>query len=154
MCKHVSFKHSLPYFIVATAPSMDGYASVGAALILDGMKVTLNAAVPRAILADTAVLANAPFEMIQAGYGDIIGKYSCLNDWRLAALVNGEYICDFVVSETYAQVEKTVALAEGIKARSPEAIGALMEALVAVGILMAYVGPISPTALTFAIPPF
>ncbi|MBQ8908397.1 MAG: sn-glycerol-1-phosphate dehydrogenase [Clostridia bacterium] len=146
LCKHVSFKHSLPYFIVATAPSMDGYASVGAALLLDGLKVTLNAAVPRAILADTAVLANAPVEVIQAGYGDIIGKYSCLNDWRLAALVNGEYICDFVVSETYAQVEKTVALAEGIKARSPEAIGALMEALVAVGILMAYVGNSRPAS--------
>ncbi len=146
LCKHVSFKHSLPYFIVATAPSMDGYASKGAALILDGMKVTLNAEVPKAIIADTAVLAAAPFDMIQAGYGDIIGKYSCLNDWRLSALVNNEYICDFVVAETYAQVEKTVALAEGIMKKTPEAIGALMEALVAVGILMAYVGNSRPAS--------
>ena len=37
---------SLPYMIVATAPSMDGYASKGAALILGGMKVTKNAQVP------------------------------------------------------------------------------------------------------------
>ena len=34
LCKDVSFRHDLPYGIVATAPSMDGYASVGAALIL------------------------------------------------------------------------------------------------------------------------
>ena len=27
---------------------------------------------------DTAVLKNAPMDMIRAGYGDIIGKYSCL----------------------------------------------------------------------------
>ncbi len=27
LCKHVSFQHDLRYFIVATAPSMDGYAS-------------------------------------------------------------------------------------------------------------------------------
>ncbi len=146
LCKHVSFKHSLPYFIVATAPSMDGYASKGAALILDGMKVTLNAEVPKAIVADTAVLAAAPFDMIQAGYGDIIGKYSCLLDWRLAALVCDEYVCDFVVKETYEEVKKTVALAEGIKERSREAIGALMEALVAVGILMAYVGNSRPAS--------
>ena len=146
LCKHVSFKHGLSYYIVATAPSMDGYASVGAALILDGMKVTLNAAVPKAIVADTAILAKAPFEMIKAGYGDIIGKYSCLNDWRLSALVNGEYICDFVVKETYAQVEKTVLLAEGIQKKEPAAIGALMEALVAVGILMAYVGNSRPAS--------
>ena len=146
LCKIVSFRKSLPYFIVATAPSMDGYASKGSALILDGMKVTLNANVPKAIIADTDVLACAPVDMIKAGYGDIIGKYSCLNDWRLSHLVNGEYICDFVMNATYETVETTVKLAEGIRDRRPEAIGALMEALVAVGILMAYVGNSRPAS--------
>ena len=146
LCKIVSFKAGLRYFIVATAPSMDGYASRGSALILNGMKVTLNANVPKAIIADTNVLANAPFEMIQAGYGDIIGKYSCLNDWRLSACVYNEYLCPFVMNATYETVEKTVKLADGIKARDPESIGALMEALVAVGILMAYVGSSRPAS--------
>ena len=146
LCKIVSFNHSIPYFIVATAPSMDGYASRGSALILNGMKATLNADVPRAIIADTDVLANAPFPMIQAGFGDIIGKYSCLNDWRLSAIVNGEYICDQVVRMTYDVVEKTVSLADGIRERDADAIGALMEALVAVGILMAYVGNSRPAS--------
>ena len=31
LCKFVGHKHTLPYIIVATAPSMDGYASAGAA---------------------------------------------------------------------------------------------------------------------------
>ena len=146
LCKHVSFISGLPYYIVATAPSMDGYASRGSALILDGMKVTLNADVPRAIIADVKVLAAAPFEMIQAGYGDIIGKYSCLNDWKLSRVVNGEYLCEFVMNATYEAVEKTVSLAEGLVARSAEAVGALMEALVAVGILMAYVGNSRPAS--------
>lgn len=146
LCKIVSFDCGLPYVIVATAPSMDGYASRGAALILDGMKVTLNAAVPQAIVADVDVLAAAPMDMIRAGYGDIIGKYSCLNDWRLSHEVNDEYLCEYVLQATYDEVEKTVALADGIAARSPEAIGALMEALVAVGILMAYVGNSRPAS--------
>ena len=93
LCKHVSFKHNLRYCIVATAPSMDGYASVGAALILKGMKTTINARPPKAIIGDSDILKSAPLEMIQAGYGDIIGKYSCLNDWKLSALINGEYFC-------------------------------------------------------------
>ena len=146
LCKIVSFRNNLPYYIVATAPSMDGYASKGSALILDGMKVTLNANVPKAIIADVKVLANAPFEMIQAGYGDIIGKYSCLNDWRLSALVNNEYLCPFVMNATYETVETTVKLADGIRNRDTHAIGALMEALVAVGILMAYVGNSRPAS--------
>ena len=78
------------------------------------MKVTLNADVPKAIIADVNILKDAPFEMIQAGYGDIIGKYSCLNDWKLANLVNGEYICEFVTNATYEAVEKTVRLADGL----------------------------------------
>ena len=81
LCKQISFAAGLPYYIVATAPSMDGYASVGSALILKGMKVTLNARPPKAILADTKVLKDAPMDMLQAGFGDIVGKYSCLNDW-------------------------------------------------------------------------
>ncbi len=146
LCKHVSFNAGLRYYIVATAPSMDGYASKGAALILDGMKVTTNADVPKAIIGDVDILKDAPFEMIQAGYGDIIGKYSCLNDWKLSNLVNGEYICNEVLNATYEEVEKTVRLADGLVKREENAIVALMEALVAVGILMAYVGNSRPAS--------
>lgn len=146
LCKYVSFNHGLPYFIVATAPSMDGYASVGAALILKGMKVTLNAAPPKAILADTTVLKDAPMEMIQAGYGDIIGKYSCLNDWKLSALINEEYFCQKVYNLTYETADKVRTLAQSVARRDENAIGALMEALVVVGIAMAYVGNSRPAS--------
>jgi glycerol-1-phosphate dehydrogenase [NAD(P)+] len=92
------------------------------------------------------VLKNAPFDMIQSGYGDIIGKYSCLNDWKLANVVNGEYLCKFVMDATYEAVEETVRLAGGLVARDGNAVKALMEALVAVGILMAYVGNSRPAS--------
>lgn len=146
LCKIVSFQCGLPYFIVATAPSMDGYASVGSALILKGMKVTLNAAPPKAILADTGVLKDAPMDMLQAGYGDIVGKYSCLNDWKLSALINGEYFCQTVYDLTYETADKVKKLAKGVMERDEEAVGALMEALVIVGIAMAYVGNSRPAS--------
>ena len=146
LCKHVSYKHNLSYFIVATAPSMDGYASVGAALILEGMKITLNARPPKAIIADTSVLKNAPLDMLKAGYGDIVGKYSCLNDWKLSALVNDEYFCDAIYELTYSQAEKVKVLAKDILKRDENAVGALMEALVLVGIAMSYVGNSRPAS--------
>ena len=146
LCKYTSFTAGLPYVIVATAPSMDGYASVGCALILDGLKVTLNGRVPLAILADTEVLAAAPIDMILSGYGDIIGKYSCLSDWKLSQLVNGEYLCEQVWQATMREVTKVRTLAKRIAAKEPEAVGALMESLVAVGVLMAYVGNSRPAS--------
>lgn len=146
LCKYVSHKHGLPYVIVATAPSMDGYASAGAALILGGMKVTLNARPPMAIVADTRVLRAAPIEMIRAGYGDIIGKYSCLNDWRMAAYIRGEYFCEAVYRRVMDTADRIRDLAAPIGNRDGEAIAALMEALVTVGVAMAYVGNSRPAS--------
>ena len=138
LCKYVSFYNKLPYIIVATAPSMDGYASDGAAMITSGMKVTYKAGLPRAIIADTEVLCNAPIEMIKAGYGDIIGKFSALNDWKLSKCINDEYFCDYIYNLTDEQIDKTLKLASGILKRNEESIKTLMEALVIIGILMSF----------------
>ena len=146
LCKYVSFENKLPYIIVATAPSMDGYASDGAAMITNGMKVTYKAGLPRAIIADTEVLANAPINMIQAGYGDIIGKFSALNDWKLSRCVNGEYFCDYIYDLTYEQIKRTLALSHGLLERNEESIKALMEALVIIGILMSFAGSSRPAS--------
>ncbi len=146
LCKYVSFYNNVPYLVVATAPSMDGYASDGAAMITDGMKVTYKAGLPRAIIADTSVLCNAPIDMIKAGYGDIIGKFSALNDWKLSQCVNGEYFCDYIYNLTMEQIDRTLKLASGILERNEESIKTLMEALVIIGILMSFAGSSRPAS--------
>ena len=145
-CKYVSHKANLPYAIVATAPSMDGYASVGAAMIWGGMKVTYSAHVPEIIIGDIDVLKDAPMEMIKSGYGDILGKYSCLNDWKLAKVVRGEYFCPYVYDLTMDMVVKTRDLGEKLLARDPDAIQTLMEAIIGVGVAMAFVGNSRPAS--------
>lgn len=146
LCKYVSFQHKLPYHIVATAPSMDGYASVGAAMIWQNMKVTFSCHVPEVIIGDVEVLQAAPMEMIRAGYGDILGKYSCLNDWKLSHIVNGEYFCDYVYDMMRNMVEKTQDLGEKLQNRQPDAIQTLMEALAGAGVAMALVGNSRPAS--------
>ena len=146
LCKYVSFESGIPYVIVATAPSMDGYASNGAAMITGGMKVTYPATLPLAIVADTEVLAAAPIEMLKAGYGDIIGKYSALNDWKLSHLINNEYFCPYIYDLTYNQIERTLKLADGLLRRNEESVKAVMEALVVIGILMSFAGSSRPAS--------
>ena len=146
LCKYVSFDRDLPYFIVATAPSMDGYASTGAAMIMGNMKVTYNAHVPHTIIADVNILKDAPMEMIQSGYGDIIGKLSCLNDWRLAAAVNNEYFCQYVYDLTMDMVDSIKNDGQLLQKRDVCAVKKLTEALIGVGIAMAYVGNSRPAS--------
>ena len=146
LCKYISFYNKVPYIIVATAPSMDGYASDGAAMILGGMKVTKAAGLPIAILGDVDVLKNAPIDMIKAGYGDIIGKFSALNDWKLSHIVNGEYFCEYIYNVTYEQIETTLKLADGILKRNEKSVEALMQALVVIGIMMSFAGSSRPAS--------
>ncbi len=146
LCKYVSFNAKLPYHIVATAPSMDGYASKGAAMIMNDMKITYNAHTPEVIYGDIDILANAPMQMIQAGYGDILGKFSCLNDWKLSHLVNDEYFCEKVYNLTYDMLMKTKDSGQKLQQRDKAVIQTLMEALIGVGIAMAYVGNSRPAS--------
>ncbi len=146
LCKYVAFQAGLPYTIAATAPSMDGYASSGAAMILGGMKVTVSAAPPKYILADTRVLRDSPMDMIRAGAGDILGKISCLNDWRLGAIINDEYICEEIVEMTREEIRSVQADLALYEKRDPESIGRLMRSLVAVGAAMSYAGNSRPAS--------
>ena len=146
LCKYVSFHNGIQYIVVATAPSMDGYASSGAAMILKGMKETVSAGLPTAIIADVDVLKNAPLEMIKAGYGDIIGKYSALNDWKLGHLINDEYFCQYIYDTTYKMIERTLSTAEGLLKRDDISVKTLMEALIIVGIMMSFAGSSRPAS--------
>ena len=144
LCKYVSFGHGLPCGIVATAPSMDGFASSGAAMILGGMKVTVTTHAPDVIVGDVSVLRQAPMEMIRAGYADIIGKYSSLCDWRLAEEVNGEYLCLFVYDLVKKSTDEIRDSAADIAARDAAAIGRLMECLVLIGVCLTLLSTTRP----------
>lgn len=146
LCKYVSNTKNIPYIIVATAPSMDGYASDGAAMIMGGMKITYKATVPLAIIAEPSILKDAPFDMIQAGYGDIIGKYSALNDWELSNVVNGEYLCSYIFETIMDTIKGVESCAEGLKNRDKKSVQMLMEALVLVGIMMSFAGSSRPAS--------
>ena len=138
LCKFISYKLSLNYGIAATAPSMDGFASVGAALITDNLKTTYDCHVPTAIFGDLDVLANAPLDMIKAGLGDIVGKYNCLVDWKIAHMINGEYYCQTIVDMVYKSIKEVVAHADGVITRDKAAVKAITEALIETAMAMGF----------------
>ena len=146
LCKFVSFQLELPYMILATAPSMDGFVSVGAALIHNHVKTTYQAHVPEAVIGDPAVLSAAPMEMIVAGLGDILGKYTCLVDWKMAHLIEGEDYCETIDKMVKESIEIVVEESEGIKNRDRNAVKHLMEALVLSGVAMSFIGNSRPAS--------
>lgn len=144
--KFFSYQMKMKYFIVATAPSMDGFASTGAALISSNLKTTYNAHVPQAIIGPVEILAEAPMDMISAGLADILGKYTCLIDWNMARIVNGEYYCAWIEGLVRSSIKKVMANAPHVKDRDHTAIANIMEALVVTGIAMEYAGNSRPAS--------
>lgn len=146
LCRFASYKWKIPFLIAATAPPMDGFASSIAALSVNNYKTTFEAHTPQAIVADTDILKHAPVSMIAAGLGDTLGKYTCLCDWKLSRLINGEYYCGRVVDMVYQCVKRAHENVERIARRDEKAVESIMEALVLTGVAMSFVGNSRPAS--------
>ena len=146
ICRIISAKTHIPYVIMGTAPSMDGYASTVSPLIIDGAKVTYPGTNPYAIIADSNIMKDAPFEMICAGFGDILGKYTALSDWRLSNTILDEYFCDTTEKLVRNAMYKCFENIEGAVKRDVKAIEYISEALILSGIAMTLSGNSRPAS--------
>ncbi|NUK30229.1 sn-glycerol-1-phosphate dehydrogenase [Parageobacillus sp. VR-IP] len=141
-----SYKMKVPFISVPTAPSVDGFTSMGAPLIIRGVKKTIQAQAPIAVFADISVLKQAPKQMIAAGFGDMIAKYTSLIDWRFGHLVAGEPYCPLVDKITQESLQECVNNIEKIAAAEEEGVQILMNALLQSGIAMLIMGQSYPAS--------
>lgn len=103
----------LPYAVVATAPSMNGYLSAGVALLVDGLKTTRPCSPPVGCIADAGLLAAAPAAMRGAGYGDLRSRVTSCADWALSHVLTGS---DYVPA-ALGLVDEADRMIDGIEAR-------------------------------------
>ncbi|MCB9643311.1 MAG: iron-containing alcohol dehydrogenase [Myxococcales bacterium] len=146
IAKMATFRAGVPYAVVATAPSMNGYTSGIAALLSDGVKTTQGCHAPVACLVDLDVMAQSPARMIASGFGDLLSKPVSNADWRLGYLLNDAgYSSDAMVL-----VEAGSVLLEGVASKLPlrhvEAVGRLSASLCLSGLSMSLAGSSSPAS--------
>ncbi len=146
ICKYTAYLSKIPYIIVATAPSMDGFCSTVAALIDDGFKRTLDAKVPIAVIGEPDILDNAPKELISAGIGDLIGKYICLADWKISSLVTDEVYDEKIAGITSQSVNQAMDSIKDIINNKEGSTLKLMDTLCMSGIAMAMCGSSRPAS--------
>ena len=87
ICKYAAALDNKPYVVFATAPSMNGYSSVNAAITIDGHKKSIQAAAAAGVFMDLEVLAAAPPRMIRSGLGDSVCRATAQADWLLAHML-------------------------------------------------------------------
>ena len=144
--KFVSSRTKVPYIIVCTAPSMDGYLADGAPIMKAGQKLSPVATLAYGVIGDTEVMKNAPMDLIEAGFGDVVGKITALSDWDLSVKNTGEYRCDTSVELVNRALEKCFSKADLLPKRDEEAILYLIEALSLTGVAMGLVNLSRPAS--------
>ena len=146
MTRYSSFKLGLPCYTIATGAPMDGFAASIGILNVNNMKCTMPAHCTEVITGDTDILKGAPNRMTVAGYGDLIGKITCLNDWELARIINGEHYCGNIVSLVKNCVDDILLRADEVREKKPEALGSVMKGLVLTGAAISLYGDSRPAS--------
>lgn len=146
LAKFVAYRVKLPYISVATAPSMDGYVSPGAPMLVGGYKVTYDATPPLACFVDLRVVSSAPLPLLQAGFADLLGKITANADWALRHAVWGEDFCEFLWKHTAFFLKALDAQAEEIPKRNRRTVALLSHALLFSGMSMDMIGDSRPAS--------
>jgi len=146
LTKYAAFQQGLPFFCVATAASMDGYASAGAPLSDQGFKHTIPCAPPRVIVADLDILAKAPAEMTGWGYGDVAGKLPAGADWIVADALEIEAIDDTAWPLVQNSLRDWLRAPAALAAGDPRAMASLFAGLVVSGLAMEFYGSSRPAS--------
>ena len=148
ICRMVSYRLGLPYGVVGTAPSMDGYASVVAPLLNGRKKIVYTCSIARHILIDLGVNAAAPYPLLLSGVGDMIGKYVAILDWEISRDRRGEYYCGQIADLVLKATDQCIASATGLIRRDRDTIRSVSEGLILSGECIAFCGSSRPASGT------
>lgn len=144
--KILSSLSSKPYIIVATAPSMDGYASATSSMTREALKISIPSKSADVIIGDTDILRNAPTDMMRAGLGDMIAKYVSICEWRISHLITGEYYCESIAELIRNALAQCAELAPKLMERDEKAVAAVFKGLVLSGLAMNFAGLSRPAS--------
>ncbi len=135
-----------PYILIATAPSMDGFASATSSMELKNLKISLPSRCADVVIGDTDILKTAPDILLQAGLGDMLAKYISICEWRISHIVTGEYYCEKAAQLVRTALKACTDNAEGLLKRDDSAVKTVFEGLVISGMAMNIAGCSRPAS--------
>jgi glycerol-1-phosphate dehydrogenase [NAD(P)+] len=146
VAKYVSTKRDLDFVSVPTAASHDGIASSRASIEMDGRKKSIPARSPVLVIADTAVIARSPPELMVSGCADVISNYTAVLDWKLAYRLKGEQFSEYAAALSEMTAKLILEKADVIKPHLEESARTVVKALVSSSVAMSIAGTSRPAS--------
>ncbi|MBN1167269.1 MAG: NAD(P)-dependent glycerol-1-phosphate dehydrogenase [Methanospirillaceae archaeon] len=144
--KIVSYNQNKPFISIPTAASHDGIVSNRASIPLGEGNASIQARPPIAVIADTGIIAEAPFRLLASGCADIISNYTAILDWELANRIRGDHISRYALAISKMTAEMLVSNADLIKPGNLDAVDLVVRALVSSGMAMSIAGSSRPAS--------
>ena len=144
--RYCAFERNIDFVSCPTAASVDGFCSSVAAMTWNGCKKTLTAVAPKIVVADIDIIKNAPIRLAKSGFGDMVGKYVALTDWKISSIIKNEFYCERIAQMTLEATEAVVNSASGILKGDESAFENLMYGLLLSGLAMQMLGNSRPAS--------
>ncbi len=144
--KMAATNNKIPLFSVPTTAAHDGIVSPRASIKNEITSVSLKVDAPYALIADTQIIADAPYKFLASGVSDIISNLTAVEDWKLAhKLIDEEY------SESAALLSKMTAKllmseAETIRPGHVESVSLVVKGLISSGMAISIAGSSRPAS--------
>jgi glycerol-1-phosphate dehydrogenase [NAD(P)+] len=139
-----SCTQNIPFISIPTAVSHDGIASPLASIKSSTKPYSILAQSPLAIIADTEIIANAPWRFTISGCADTISKFTAVKDWKLAHKEKKEYYGGYSASLALMSAKIVTENAQIIAQKQEEGLHVLLEALISCGVAMSIAGSSRP----------
>jgi len=144
LAKLASAKSRVPFMSIPTAASHDGIASPYASIKGGTRPYSIRAQAPVAILTDIDVIADSPYNLLAAGCGDVVAKFTAVKDWQLAHKLKNEYYGDYAADLALMSAELVTKNGKEIVSRNIDGVRTVVEALISCGVAMSIAGSSRP----------
>jgi glycerol-1-phosphate dehydrogenase [NAD(P)+] len=129
-----------------TAASHDGVVSARGSVPDGDTRHSVGARPPLAVVADTSIIADAPWRLTTAGCADIISNYTAVLDWRLANRLRDVPYSEYAAALSEMTAEMLVENADDVNPGLEESAWIVTKALVSSGVAMSIAGSSRPAS--------
>jgi glycerol-1-phosphate dehydrogenase [NAD(P)+] len=136
IAKMAAADRGLGFISVPTAASHDGIVSGRGSVPEGDTRHSVAADPPLAVVADTEILADAPWRLTTAGCADIISNYTAVRDWQLANRLQNARYSEYAGALSRMTAEMLVENADSLKPGLEESAWVVVKALVSSGVAM------------------
>ena len=144
--KVASFEMEIPFVSVPTIASHDGIASPRATIKNGRFPVSVQTHAPLAVVADTEIIANAPFRFTAAGCGDIVANFTAVLDWKLAYRLRNQEFSSYAAALSEMTANMVLENAKEIKRGGEIAAWLVTKALISSGVAISIAGTSAPAS--------